>query len=1830
MLYELNLNDGTGGLANQTVYTSRNGVIVTSSQPVYNNSNYYYMKYLFDNKFSSADYTSYWLTSGSGTATLDFDFTSIAGKINSFEKITVYPRTRDDSISNYRILAKVEQSDDWVEVAPLVTNTYANCPYGTAREHNISAKYKYFRFEITRTGNWGATLSEIKFLADVTAEYSDTELGGPYPNSDRGWRRYDDTYPGFSFKENNLYKDIHYNANEIKFKFFGSKLRLIYNYNNGNNGDVVYIDGVVYPTTKTTRGTNTLVFEQQGLSHSLHEVLIKTYIGSDWLSQFDSVEVDDVSGYVLLPLGTQLLESSIDAGWKRISETQAVYPNGREVFTNTDLITNMHGGTSRYLVRNASNLTGTKDTARFCFYGSRLRILACTYPDRQEMMRIRVDGIDLGIFTSRYDTKNVGQVVVFEKVGMEKRIHDVLIYIDENAANGSFFFDAFDIDADGYVLGEETSVAPLPEPGWKRYEETHPAIIYYPNAGWTSAVLADHSGGAVQGSVTSQKGNKFTFDFIGTKFRLLISKATTYSPNIQVKIDGAVAGSFSALDTYYYHRVIGFQRDNLTYGRHSVEVEVITKPANSAAYDFRFDAIDIDADGRMLHPDEVLEQNELAVGKRIRAHYTAQAGRIGRFYGLGVETGDFLPAIQTVAPDGDFYLVAVDSDPLGRIILLADRNVQGGMSWMTLNDIGLMTGRVLNKQLIPTVPILSSNDSDSSVRIEISGALHATYDGWKAFDGLSGTDTVRWIAPNPAPSHLTVRYREPRIIKHYSIMSNTYNPAAPKDWQIHGSYDGTKWYLLDERKGETGLTAEKFYSFDNKERYSMYRLYITANNGYQGYFSSVDTFQFYEEDSSLSNAMVRLPTGGVITGSVDNEWDRYVTSNTLAGKTTAGDSKSWNWSSCWTVTPNTNSSAGINYRMVRGNISGGYSYITTTDTSVVNTGFRPLMLIYTVEQGDSSLICEITVPSRKDLASELNVYLDHIEYRASPMVDVTVPVTATDWKGYAVESSGVYNADHKEWLAFDNQMSSTYAYAPPSGHSSAWLIFDYGQPLNIAGYGIGSRPSYATQAPRNWTFAGSNDKVTWEVMDTKFSQPDWAGGELRKFAIDNADKIYRYFKWEISNPATGNQLGIQEFELYGYDLHGIDQRKTHLVVPYADDLVSTIGVFNENGGSMQPVTGDLTLPMTSATSNGYTVMVSSNYNSGGYAPYLAFNNLPGNGAWSTGGSSTGWIAIDIVDSALATGYLMEAPVTVNATDMARNWTFEGSSDGVKWAVLDTQTNQTGWSKGERRTYQITNPSGDYRWFRVNVTANNGGWLTIGEIEIYGMRGGYFNQRKASIIVPYRDDITSSITVKPHGRMKATAKVSPVYLSDLATTIDVKWTSNIVSTVGIRPQGKMSAVFNVIPPPKIESVLSPVKDAFVRSSVPRLNYGEEQEMLVGKTGGEDFNSLLQFNLSAIPLGMKLLSAKLRLYVEQTSLAGNPVSVYQIEEDWSEIGVTWASTPAYSKKITEIYADVAKEYAEVDILDIVKGWYSGRLDNRGLFLNLNIRDDETFIRFGTRERGKGYAPQLVIEYQDLAVRSYAEVEQISHITARQSLYKDLTTRITVKSYWDKTELGCGLKVFNPNMLESFLQVNRGDMHSRIVVQRSDTSQLPSMITVSSKKDSVLETNLVVSRDFMNSTVVVRRSNGDNLRSVVVIRNDGNQSITTELDISRPDMLSAIEVMSSSVLTSSLTVTGAGTNTLDSVMTVRRSESEDLNSAVEVWNNSDLDGSITVKSGYLRSSIIIPFGANSDLVTKVRVAERYAKDLVTHIEIGDELTIQCTIVVVESDDGGYAFIL
>jgi hypothetical protein len=66
------------------------------------------------------------------------------------------------------------------------------------------------------------------------------------------------------------------------------------------------------------------------------------------------------------------------------------------------------------------------------------------------------------------------------------------------------------------------------------------------------------------------------------------------------------------------------------------------------------------------------------------------------------------------------------------------------------------------------------------------------------------------------------------------------------------------------------------------------------------------------------------------------------------------------------------------------------------------------------------------------------------------------------------------------------------------------------------------------------------------------------------------------------------------------------------------------------------------------------------------------------------------------------------------------WQFQGSSNGTTWVTLDTQTAQIFANRTQTNTYSFTN-SIAYAYYRLNVTANNGGsgyGIQLAELGLY--------------------------------------------------------------------------------------------------------------------------------------------------------------------------------------------------------------------------------------------------------------------------------------------------------------------------------------------------------------------------------------------------------------------------------------------------------------------------------------------------------------------------------
>ncbi len=104
--------------------------------------------------------------------------------------------------------------------------------------------------------------------------------------------------------------------------------------------------------------------------------------------------------------------------------------------------------------------------------------------------------------------------------------------------------------------------------------------------------------------------------------------------------------------------------------------------------------------------------------------------------------------------------------------------------------------------------------------------------------------------------------------------------------------------------------------------------------------------------------------------------------------------------------------------------------------------------------------------------------------------------------------------------------------------------------------------------------------------------------------------------------------------------------------------------------------------------------------------------------WFAGGTTAGAIQYDFGTGRAPTikGYTVTSPSIKPERD-PKDWQFQGSNDGANWTTLDTQSGQTFPVRFYEMEYALTKPAA-YRYFRLNVTANNGdNDLHIGNIKL---------------------------------------------------------------------------------------------------------------------------------------------------------------------------------------------------------------------------------------------------------------------------------------------------------------------------------------------------------------------------------------------------------------------------------------------------------------------------------------------------------------------------------
>jgi hypothetical protein len=180
------------------------------------------------------------------------------------------------------------------------------------------------------------------------------------------------------------------------------------------------------------------------------------------------------------------------------------------------------------------------------------------------------------------------------------------------------------------------------------------------------------------------------------------------------------------------------------------------------------------------------------------------------------------------------------------------------------------------------------------------------------------------------------------------------------------------------------------------------------------------------------------------------------------------------------------------------------------------------------------------------------------------------------------------------------------------------------------------------------------------------------------------------------------------------------------------------------------------------------------------------------------------------------------------------------------------------------------------------------------------------------------------------------------------------------------------IFKPLPP----ITLTSVGDATIIETLPDDNFGAEVDMWTGLDLCEPAalgwtESLVRFNLGAIPMGHEIASAELRVYlVNSCDYEGKPetrrYTVHRAPSWWDETTVTWNNAPFPAE--TYGFADIqhaAWGWYTFDVTELVQAWEDGTYENYGLMIeHTESGEDPSRRGFSTREGD--YSPELVVAF------------------------------------------------------------------------------------------------------------------------------------------------------------------------------------------------------------------------------------------------------------------------
>ncbi|MCG7406373.1 discoidin domain-containing protein [Paenibacillus sp. ACRRX] len=148
----------------------------------------------------------------------------------------------------------------------------------------------------------------------------------------------------------------------------------------------------------------------------------------------------------------------------------------------------------------------------------------------------------------------------------------------------------------------------------------------------------------------------------------------------------------------------------------------------------------------------------------------------------------------------------------------------------------------------------------------------------------------------------------------------------------------------------------------------------------------------------------------------------------------------------------------------------------------------------------------------------------------------------------SASASSIANSSHDAWKAFSYFIhTSKYQECwESSGRIPSWLCYEFQTAITVDSYSVQTIDSIAdlNRSPRTWAFEGSNDGVSWIVLDKQHNQINWKQNETRYYTNLTSQQKFKKYRINITDNNGGDHMLVRRLEMYQNILHIIDGSKT--------------------------------------------------------------------------------------------------------------------------------------------------------------------------------------------------------------------------------------------------------------------------------------------------------------------------------------------------------------------------------------------------------------------------------------------------------------------------------------------------------------------------------------------------------------------------------------------------------------------------------------------------------------------------------------------------------------